>query len=294
MPIYSKKSYAPEINKNRVIAMSLVKPLTSDPLAEEISGSVKKLIQKEITVDEFSRNMKSLNVKLDTFPIKKILREAESGADIAYRKVMSCVIKNKDKDNLAQPFEECVSKIQPTKAHEESKSTTELFTPKNKKKQITTPTYMSHKDLYDWDSNSFNEALKKNSFVRLSSSSLSNFFTKENCDDPKYIPIRKENKKNERSLITASSTARLAKHVEIDLLCTKKNPRIKYKNNSSISLSTPKARTLNNFPQYSSTKSIKNKTSLDMSINSTSTMTTRLPKKNLKLHMTSQENSLAK
>lgn len=295
MPVYSKGNYAPEINKNRIIAKSLVKPLLADPKTEEISACVKQLIKKEITVDEFSKEMKTLNVKLDTFPINKILRETENGVDVAYRKVLSCVIKNKDQDNMSRPFEERVSHIKATKAHEESKSTAELTSPKNKKKQITTPTYMSQKDLYDWDTNSYNDALKQESAVKLvSSSSLKSIFSKQNCEDPKYLPIRKENKKNERSIISVPSTAKLAKHAEIDLLCTKINPRIKYKNNSSISLSTPKAKTLNYFPQYSSTKSIKNKSSLDMSINSNSTMTTRLPKKNMTLHMTSQENFLAK
>lgn len=298
MPVFQKINYIPEINKNRAIAKSMVKPLVADLQTEQISSSITKLLEKEMTVTEFSGKMRSLNVKIDTLPVQKMLREIENGVDVPYRKAMSCVVKNKDQENLNKPFEEFIKQIHPKQAHMESKSLIQL-SPKNKKKLITTPTYMSQKEIYDWESNILNEEGKRAPSVhrRNNSSLVSKVFSKADENDVmKFKTSNITNRKNETSINTISSTSKLAKHVEIDLLNSKKNIRVKYKNNSTINLSTPKGKyesnSSHNFPK---TKSIKNKTSLDLSFNSISTMTTiKLPQKNMKLHMTSQENFLAK
>lgn len=294
MPVYQKISYAPEINKNRAIAKSLIKPPVSDTQTELISSNIKKLIQKEITVSDFTNKMNSLNVRLDTLPVQKLLREVENGVDVPFRKAMSCVVKNKDQENLNKPFEDFVTKIHPTKAHVESKSITQL-TPKNKKKLITTPTYMSHKEIYDWESNIFNDEVKQPPSVhkRNNSTSISKVLSRDNSEILKYKPNNHSNKKNEASISSISSTAKLAKYAEIDLLCSKQANRAKYKNNSTITLCTPKGKVECSNSIFPKTKSIKNKTSLDLSFNSTSTTTT-IMRKNMKLHMTSQENFLFK
>jgi hypothetical protein len=243
-----------------------------------------------LETSEFKEILQENNVKLDCDPIKRNLRLVEQGKPIQYKDLMDCLIKFKNQPNKIEKFEKKVGTIKPTNSHKQSES--HVSHSKTNKKLITTltPTFRSQKDFYDWEKVAYENALKneENKDTITQTKPTSQIFNGEvNSTFFKSILRKDPNVKLEESdIMSWKSPKSSVLKVEVNLADSN------YKKNTNVPNTTPQ--------KSEKTKSIcgyKNDSSLsigrmhtkDTSVNLIRPMST----KNLKLHMSSNDNFLA-
>lgn len=301
MPVYSSKSYHPIINYNRVLDRKRVVWPKAQEENEFISAEVKRLLAKEINSDTFTKDLSSHNIQITADPIKRKLRLIEQGKELPYRDVMATITRYKNQNNKIECFEKKMETIKPTIAHKQSESYNSEIV-KNKKKLITTPTYRSHKEIYDWDQVCYENALKieENREAIIKSRPRSQVFNGDVLNKPsKSISRLNPNVNGEGNFIKWAPNKNIKK-VEVNLADTnyKKNAtgndvKVKGINGANATNGSKKSSCLNkSIYKYKNDSSIcfsskKPNKSMDVELfRPTST-------KNLKLHLSSRDNFLS-